>query len=81
MVLSTCMYPQGYLVVVVGPTGTFVQYVPVATESEATEGYHERREFRPMAAALADMAATRLVSAPLSHDDQRTVSPRQKVEY
>ena len=81
MVPSTCMYPQGYLVVAVDPDGTSVQYVPVATQSEATEAYHERREFRPMAAALADMAAASLASAPLSHEDQRTVSPRQKVEY
>ena len=81
MVPSTCMYPQGYLVVAVDPAGTSVQYVPVATQPEATEGYHARREFRPMAAALADMAAVRLASAPLSHDDQRTVSPRKRVEY
>lgn len=81
MVPSTCMYPQGYLVVAVDPAGTSVQYVPVAMQSEAVEGYYERREFRPMAAALADMAAARLANTPLDHDDQRTESLRQKVEY
>jgi hypothetical protein len=34
-----------------------------------------------MAAALADMAAARLANTPLDHDDQRTESLRQKVEY
>lgn len=81
LVPSTCTYPQGYLLVEVDSAGTSVHYVPVATQSEATEAYHERCALRPLAAQLTEMAAIRLATAPLSHEAHHTESRQPKLEY
>jgi 3',5'-cyclic AMP phosphodiesterase CpdA len=67
---ATCSYPQGYVLLDVGPRGTTASYVPVATTEGMTEAHGERRTGGETSRGLTAFSAIRLASAPLVDDWQ-----------
>lgn len=67
---ATCSYPQGYVLLDIGPDGTTAKYAPVATTEGMTEAYGERRIGGETSQGLAAFSAIRLASAPLVDDWQ-----------
>ena len=65
MAPTTCSFPQGYLLVDVGPAGTDVWFVPVADFDGTVRGYRERSTDSVTARGLTGMAAVRLAQFPL----------------
>ncbi|MFB6127480.1 MAG: metallophosphoesterase [Halolamina sp.] len=65
MAPTTCSFPQGYLLVDVGPEGTEVRFVPVADHAGLRKGFSERAGDSVTARGLTAMAATRLAQFPL----------------
>lgn len=62
---ATGSFPQGYLIVDVGPEGTAVRYVPVADIEGMTEAHYARWSEGATSAGYASFAAVRLASLPL----------------
>lgn len=58
-------FPLGYLLVRIGPEGTTVRFVNVATLDELETAYWERSRSKPNSAVLTGMAAARFASFPL----------------
>lgn len=67
---ATCSYPQGYVLLNVGPRGTTASYVPVTTTKGMTEAHGERRTGDETSQGLTAFSAIRLASAPLVDDWQ-----------
>ncbi|WP_435130141.1 metallophosphoesterase family protein [Halobaculum sp. D14] len=65
MAPTTCSFPQGYLLVDVGPDGTDVRFVPVADFEGMVDGFRERATDSVTARGLTGMAAVRLAHFPL----------------
>lgn len=65
MAPTTCSFPQGYLMVEVGPRGTSVRLIPVADGAGLRAAYHQRATDSAAARALTAMAAIRLAQFPL----------------
>lgn len=68
MAPATCSFPQAYLFLDVGPTGTTVWMVPVADAAGFREAHHRRATDSDAARALTAMAAIRLARFPLIND-------------
>ncbi|MFW5900183.1 MAG: metallophosphoesterase family protein [Halodesulfurarchaeum sp.] len=71
---ATGSFPQGYLLVDIGPNGTQINYVPVADVKGMTEAHHARWADGPTSDGYASFAAVRLASLPLvdEHEEERT---------
>lgn len=67
---ATCSYPQGYILLEIGPEGTTASYAPVATIEGMTEAHGERRIGGEIPQGLTAVSAIRLASAPLVDDWQ-----------
>ncbi len=65
MAPTTCSFPQGYLLVDVGPDGTEIRMVPCADFAGTVRGFRERSSDSVTARGLTAMAATRLAQFPL----------------
>jgi 3',5'-cyclic AMP phosphodiesterase CpdA len=65
---ATCSYPQGYVLLDVGPDGTTARYVPVSGLAGMTEAHGERRTGGQTAEGLAAFSAVQLASTPLLDD-------------
>ena len=66
---STQTFPQGYLLVTVGPDGTTVRLASLATHDEHRDVHQQRRKLKPNARVLTDMASVRLAGLPLAVDE------------
>ncbi|TYL37357.1 hypothetical protein CV102_17195 [Natronococcus pandeyae] len=62
---ATCSYPQGYVLVDIGPEGTAARYAPVTTSEGMTEAHAARRTGGDTSQGLTAFAAIRLASSPL----------------
>ena len=67
---STQTFPQGYLLVTVGPSGTTVQLVNLATHDELRDLHRQRRTKKLNARVLTDMASIHLAELPLSVNER-----------
>lgn len=67
---STQTFPPGYLLVSVGPGGTTVRLVNLATLDELRDLHQQRRNIKLNAEVLTNMASVRLAGLPLSVDER-----------
>lgn len=65
---ATCSFPQAYLLLDVGPTGTVVRFVPAVDRAALEDALHGMVTDSPTSRGLAGMAATRLAEFPLFDD-------------
>jgi len=65
---DTCSYPQGYVLLDIGPDETTANYAPVATTEGMTEAYDARRTGAKGAQGIRSFAALQLATAPLVDD-------------
>lgn len=72
-----CSFPQGYVLLRVGPAGTTVRYVPVADGEAAREAYLAALDDKPKSEAVARLAADRFGSLPLA-DETGGEGPRAR---
>jgi len=72
-----CSFPQGYVLLRVGPAGTTVRYVPVADGAAACEAYLAAIDDKPKSEAVVRLAADRFESLPLA-DETGGEGPRAR---
>ena len=60
-----CSFPQGYLLLDVGPSGTAVRFVPVGDQPALEEAFVAAADDGPTANGRASLAAIRIAGAPL----------------
>jgi len=77
MVPTTCSFPQSYLTLEIGPTGTTVRLHTVATQNEIKQAYSVRATDSIGSRGQTAMAAERLASFPLVDEITRSVKSPQ----
>jgi len=65
MALTTCSFPQAYLLVDVGPDGTTVRFVPLTEYERSRDAYATRMSMVTVSRGLTGMASIRLANFPL----------------
>jgi 3',5'-cyclic AMP phosphodiesterase CpdA len=67
-----CSFPQGYLLVRVGPEGTVVRYVPAADAEGTTEAYLAALKDNSKSEAIAELATEQMDRLPLADETSAT---------